>query len=301
MSSPPAPPRVSERYRTAVVATIVMVLAAAAVVDRGRTGVLTVGACDEAGATPGERVPAGAIAALLGYETGRAVRLACADGDVAAAGAELVVVPALEFARLRADGHVALFAARGHAPSDADRAVLVARRGASVDPSEVTAGDVVFQSADQVNGCWQQLRWLVEKGAGLPVDPRGLVFAPSPGRAERVVLEVILGDRALGACRLSDLQRLWEAGIVRRDEVAVLFDAPALPEWIVACGGADRKHFERVLSGLPSSLERAPGALVRTLRERGVGGFEPVAPAALDALDTLAEFARREPARAGMP
>jgi len=299
VSSAAAPARASERYRTAVVAAIVVALAVAAYVDRGRTGVLTVGVCDVVGAPPSARVPAEAIAALLGYETGRAVRLACAEGDAAAAGAELAVVPALEFARLRARGHVALFAARGSAPPDADRAVLVARRGGSVDPAEVEAGDVVFQSPEQVNGYWQQLRWLVENGARLPAG--GLVFAPPPGRAERVVLEVTLGERALGACRLSDLQRLWEVGIVRRDEVAVLFDAPALPEWIVACRGADRGLFERALSGLPGALGRAPGAVARTLREHGVGGFEPVTPAALDALDTLAVFATRERSRAGMP
>lgn len=301
MNSAPPPPRAPNGYRTAVVTAIVIALAVAAHLDRGRIGVLTVAACDGAGSTPGSRAPAAAIAALLGYETGRAVRLACAEGDVPAAGAELMVVPSLEFARLEPGAHAALFATRGQTPSAADRAVLVARRGAAVDPAEMQAGDVVFQSAEQVNGCWQQLRWLVENGARLPVDPSGLVFAPSPGRAERVVLEVTLGDRTLGACRLSDLQRLWDAGIVRRDEVAVLFDAPALPEWIIACRGEDRRHFERVLSGLPTSLERAPGAVARELRERGVAGFETITPAALDALGALAEFAGRDRPRAGMP
>jgi len=295
----PAPAPASERYRTAVVTAIVLALAAGAFLDRGRTGTLTVAAAAAEDLRP-DQAPAEAIARLIGFETGRAVALVPA-GDIAAADADLVVLPALEFVRDHAGTHAALFAAGGKAASGADRAVLVARRGAAVDPSEVKAEDVLFQSPDRVNGCWQQLRWLVANGASLPVDPGALVFAPAPGRAERVVLAVTFGDRMLGACRLSDLHALWEAGTVRRDEVAVLFETAALPEWIVACKAKDRGHFERALSGLPSALQRAPAPVARTLRELGVVSFEPVAPSSLDALDALARFADTGRSPAGMP
>ena len=175
----------------------------------------------------------------------------------------------------------------------ADRAVLIARAADNaIDLSRLRVGDVVFATPRSVNGCWQQLSLLANRGFEAPRDPGVLNFAGSDDDHSRIVLGVALGRYRVGACRGSDVARLVARGVIDAGEITVLESAPALPEILIAVSDQDVRYYSERLRGIAayfeaSTLPPSRADTVRLMQSRGMRSLSPVGDDVMGRLDDL--------------
>jgi hypothetical protein len=263
------------RFQTAIVALLVIAITAHAFMTRNtaRGHVALVIAVP---GDPGRFEPFGRI---IARRSARTVKLVAEEWTDAA---ELFVLPPQEFFRHReALGLTPLYALSERA---SDRAVIISRRSESAPLDD--AAEVLFTTPESVNGCWVQLYSLHHREARMPSSLDSLQFAGGEDGG-RVVWAVESGMVRFGACRASDL------GKPDAERVRVVFQTPALPDFIVATRAGDERYFADRLEGLGLLLE-APGEeerdLVELLRDRRIGAARTVSKAQLEDLGSVCRF-----------
>jgi hypothetical protein len=263
------------RFQTVIVALLVIAIAAHAFVTRNAAR----GHVPLTLAVPSDGGRFEPLARIIARRSARTVELAVNEWTDSA---ELFVLPPHEFFRRR--GSLGLKALFTLSERPADRALIVSRRSDTAVPDDAAA--VLFSTPESVNGCWVQLYSLSRRKARVPASLDSLQFAGGKD-AGRVVWAVVNGLARFGACRASDLDE------TDADRVRVVFQTPALPDYIVAARADDEAYFLDRLDGLGLLFE-APGEedhdAVALLRERGIGAVREVSKAQLEELSSVCEF-----------
>jgi len=175
-----------------------------------------------------------------------------------------------------------------------DSAILITGKHEVVF-SEITPDDVVFAGPYSVNGYWQQLPMLADRGFYMPESGDAFHFAGNDGDHTRVVLGVALGEYKVGACRLSDLSGLVAKGAVDENEITVVERVDALPEVLIAVAPDEAKYYGRKLEAIAGLLDAnglPPGGAetLRLMETRWIRAIGPVATSEMSLAGDL--FAR---------
>ena len=96
-----------------------------------------------------------------------------------------------------------------------------------------------------------------------------------------MVFSVLTGECMLGACRLSDVTELVDAGLIKTGEVEVARSSAAAPELVVACRPGDAGYYRDILKNVAARIA-APGQLGRErdavglMKSRGMRSLRPL-------------------------
>jgi ABC-type phosphate/phosphonate transport system substrate-binding protein len=289
------------RWLTAILTVFVIAVAISAFIQGSDSKRNIIGICiatDQFGADP---LPVfEPLRHLVAAETRRAttVSLCWPTPD----DEDLYIMSLAEFVRHeRSLGLEALFeVVKSDQPGD--KALLIARLGeAGIDLSTLGPGDLVFAGPSSVNGFMAQMSMLNEGGFDGTASVEDFTFAGDHEYGARIVLGVVHGAYRVGACKLSQVERLIESGVIDRAEITVLASRPALPETVIAVRDREAAYYRRRLRRIASLLKEAGSptadiaastqrATLRLLRSYGISGFAPADPARMQKARELHEM-----------
>ena len=234
---------------------------------------------------------------LLSRETRRPVVVTGCQ-DAWPSDHDLYIMPVHEYLRRgKRMGIVAIVEMSGTERQN-DSAVIIARSGdGTIDLSTIAPGDIAFADPTSVNGFWVPLSALTHDGFNVPADPSRFRFERGSGAGERIVMGVLFGAYRLGACRLTEIDRLTERGVIDRSEVRVLRREDALPEVVIAARADEADYYRGKLVKMNRLLTSGNAGVDRNdttelLKSLGIKGLRPLDPVRLAEVEQLYELYR---------
>ena len=221
------------RYLTAVVAVLVVAITISALFSSGgweTTGDLVVAVpmreSDEETLRHFEP-----LRTLIEQRVGRSVRLEV-RGQYWPEACHLYVMSIHEFHRVRDERQLTAIYSVEPAGGLAG-AVIISGGDSKETPAGVSGADVLHMAPHSINGCWIQLRALEERGVVFAPSLEDLEYAPPPGRAERVVYSVALGQYRIGTVPRMAVDKMLSDRRIVPGEVTVVATFPSLPETVL--------------------------------------------------------------------
>lgn len=280
------------RWLTGFVTLFVVGITISALLSSGNTEHSIVGMCV---GSPflGSKTPEffDPLRVLLARETRRPVVLSF-SGEPCRSGHDLYVLPIEHYLDYADELElVPLYEVRPRFYQD--RVVLFARASeGSIDISALAPRDVVFSDPSSINGFLLPLSILFDRGFEAPAGVDAFRFEGAETDRSRVIFSVLFGDYRIGACRLTDLTELIEAGVIRQGELKVIGGRETFPDWIIATRREDESYYRGKLRSISRTLRSDvattnQGEQVRLLKSYGIGDLEPVDTLAIQAASTL--------------
>ena len=143
------------------------------------------------------------------------------------------------------------------AAGEREEAVLITAAAGPISFAQLSPSEVAFTAPDDPNGFWAQLAWLRERGFRIPERRSDFRFEGNGEYSVRVVYGVLWGRYKIGACRISDLARLLDRGLLREGEVRIVAGTAALPDFIISARPEEAGRLTDRLAALPAVLSPA--------------------------------------------